>query len=524
MLTSNTYFSAETVCLRSPEAIRGALFSAGATEQAAAYHLMTRVAEAFKAAGGRALMVGGSVRDLILGEIFHDLDLEIYSLSADDVEFIASRFGEVGTVGKAFAIVKLVVEGVDIDLALPRCDSKVGDGHRGFIVDADPQLLPTDAARRRDFTINAIMADPLTGEIIDPFSGLADLELGLLRVVDASTFVEDPLRVLRAIQFVARFNLEVEPSSFDLLKSMIPSLVTLAPERIGGEWRKLLLKAEQPSLGLSLALDLGVIEALHPELFALQSTPQEPEWHPEGSVWTHTLMVVDAAASLVWREGLGADRALTIMLAALCHDLGKPSVTNLENGRIHSHQHEAAGEAPTRSFLSTLYIGSDIVEVVVGLVRDHMKPYRYWHDEVQKQTPITDGAIRRLAVRLNPATIAELALVAEADRLGRGYLSPPPVMGESGGGFAAGLWLTSRANQLGVLTSPPPHLLNGQELLDLGFPAGPLLGRLIKLADTLRDDNNLTHFTLISTLKSLPLSPIATRDVTAAIDALEALR
>ncbi|HCC83286.1 TPA: hypothetical protein DEP96_00380 [Candidatus Uhrbacteria bacterium] len=519
MLPSNDYFDATSQSLRSPEAIRGALFSAGATQQAAAYHLMTRVAEAFKAAGGRALMVGGSVRDLLLGEIFHDLDLEVYGLSADDVEFIASRFGEVGTVGKAFAIVKLVADGVDIDLALPRRDSKVGEGHRGFIVEADPHLSPVDAARRRDFTINAIAADPLTGAIIDPFNGLADLESGLLRVVNAGTFIEDPLRILRAVQFVARFNLDVEPATFDLLKSMIPSLATLAPERIGGEWRKLLLKAQQPSLGLALAFDLGIIESLHPELFALKSTPQEPEWHPEGDVWIHSLMVVDEAAKIIWREGLGDNRALTVMLGALCHDLGKPAVTQVENGRLRSHGHEEAGEAPTRSFLAKLYIGNDIVEAVVGLVRDHMKPFRYWRDDAQKGKPITDGAIRRLAVRIDPGTISELALVAEADYFGRG----PFVVNAPPADFAAGPWLTARAGALGVLTSPPPHLLRGQELLDLGFPPGPLLGRLIKLADLLRDEHEINHFKVISALKELPLTPAGGRDVVLAITKLEAL-
>ncbi len=523
MLTSNDYFDASTQSLRSPGAIRGALFSAGATEQAEAYRLMTKVAQAFAAAGGRALMVGGSVRDLLLGEIFHDLDLEVYGLSADDVEFIASRFGEVGTVGKAFAIVKLVAEGVDIDLALPRRDSKVADGHRGFEVVADPHLTPEEAARRRDFTINAIAADPLTGAIIDPFNGLADLEAGLLLVVDADTFVEDPLRVLRAVQFVARFNLDVDPATFDLLKSMIPSLTELAPERIGGEWRKLLLQAAQPSLGLALAFNLGAIESLHPELFALKSTPQEPEWHPEGDVWIHTLMVIDEAAKIVWQSGLGSERALTVMLGALCHDFGKPAVTQVENGRLRSHGHEEAGEAPTRSFLAKLYIGSDIVEAVVGLVRDHMKPFRYWCDDTQNGKPITDGAIRRLAVRIDPGTITELALVAEADYFGRGFttLVATDVAVRT---FEAGPWLTARANALGVLTSPPPHLLRGQELLDLGFPPGPLLGRLIKLADLLRDEHEINHFKIISILKEIPLTPAGGRDIAAAIDALEALR
>ncbi len=511
MLESNAYFDADLQQLRSPEAIRGALFSAGATEQAAAYHLMTKVALAIKEAGGRSLLVGGSVRDLILGEVFHDLDLEVYGLSADDLEFLASRFGVVDTVGQSFAILKLIAEGVDIDLALPRRDSKVDAGHRGFVVDADPSLSPAEAARRRDFTVNAIMADPLTGELIDPFSGLVDLESGLLRVVDADTFAEDPLRVLRAIQFVARFNLDVEPATFDLLKSMIPTLHELAPERLGHEWRKLLLKAERPSLGLSLALDLGVIAALHPELFALKSTPQEPEWHPEGDVWIHTLMVVDEAAKIIWREGLGSDRALTVMLGALCHDLGKPAVTHLELSRLRSHGHEEAGEAPTRSFLAALYINSEITEAVVGLVRDHMKPYRYWCDDTQNGKPITDGAIRRLAVRVDPGTLAELALVTEADYLGRGPFTPPH------GPYEAGPWLIDRAHTLGVLTSPPPHLIRGQELLDLGFPPGPLLGRLIKLADTLRDDKNLSHFQVISLIKA------ANRDPQAAITALEAL-
>jgi tRNA nucleotidyltransferase (CCA-adding enzyme) len=247
------------------------------------------VASAVRSAGGRALVVGGWVRDHLLGRTSKDVDLEIFGLSPARLRELLGRFGAVNTVGESFTVYKVG----DVDVSLPRRDSKTGRGHRGFTVDGDPSMSIAEAARRRDFTINAIAFDPLTGEHLDPWGGIRDLERRVLRAVDARTFPDDSLRVLRAVQFAARFTLDVEPSTRELCRR-IP-LDDLPAERIWGEIEKLVVLADRPSLGLEVALDLGAVDRLFPELRALVGCPQEPEWHPEGDVWIHTLMVTDEA-------------------------------------------------------------------------------------------------------------------------------------------------------------------------------------------------------------------------------------
>ena len=465
---------------------------------ASARETVIKIANAVAERGGRALLVGGSVRDDLLGLEPKDFDVEIYGIVPEDVEKLLREFGNVSDVGKAFAILKLVVDDVDIDVAVPRKERKTGQGHKGFFVEADPHLNPKDAARRRDFTVNAIAQDPLTGEIVDPFGGVQDLKGGVLRVVDAATFVEDPLRVLRAMQIVARFNLTVDPVSFDVLRAMVPSLSEISAERVGDEWRKLLLLSEKPSLGLAFGMDVGAFALLHPELVKLAETPQEPEWHPEGNVWIHTMMVVDEAARIVRREKLDGDRALTIMLGALCHDFGKPYVTGIENGRIRSHGHEDAGVTPTRSFLDALWVHASTVEEVVCIVRDHMKPYRLWHSECVDGVHVKDGVLRRLAARIDPATLCDLVLVTEADYCGRGPFTAPQAP------YAAGEWLLGRATSLELLHGPAPHMITGDELIDFGYSPGPLFSKIIALCDDLRDDHEYCHYNLVEVLKAVP--------------------
>ncbi|HEX4936450.1 MAG TPA: hypothetical protein VFV33_24885, partial [Gemmatimonadaceae bacterium] len=238
------------------------------------------------------------------------MDLEVFGVPAGTLRELLSRMGPVNIVGESFTVFKIG----DIDVTLPRRDSKIGRGHRGFTVEGDPSMSIEDAARRRDFTVNAISLDPLTGEYLDPFSGMADLQRGTLRAVDARTFGEDSLRVLRALQFSARFDLRLDAATAGLCRA-IP-LDDLPAERIWGEIEKLLLQAARPSAGFELALELGVVNQLFPELKALVGCPQEPEWHPEGDVWVHTLMVIDEARTRI--EDLGHPGQVTVMLGALC--------------------------------------------------------------------------------------------------------------------------------------------------------------------------------------------------------------
>ncbi|HOC17685.1 MAG TPA: hypothetical protein PKK95_05420 [Vicinamibacterales bacterium] len=429
------------------------------------------VAEAVRQAGGRALIVGGWVRDRLLGIASKDVDVEVYGLPAPRLREVLSAFGPVETVGESFTVYKLG----ELDVALPRRESKTGRGHRGFTVEGDPSMSVAEAARRRDFTINAIAWDPLTGEYEDPWGGRRDLDRRLLRVVDRHTFPEDSLRVLRAAQFVARFELSVHPATLELCRR-IP-LDDLPAERVWGEIEKLLLLPERPSLGLAFAREASVIGRLFPELEALIGCEQEPEWHPEGDVWTHTLLVVDEARRRI--GDLPRAGRIAIMLAAVCHDLGKPATTAFKDGRIRSLGHEEAGLAPTTALLDRLNVqsidGYDVRAQVLGMTAHHLKPGAWY----KVRDEVGDGAFRRLAQKVDLELLARLAA---ADCRGRP------------GDFDCGAmeWFVGRARALGVEHEPPRPLLLGRHLLALGLTPGPRIGEILKQVYELQLDGRVT--------------------------------
>jgi tRNA nucleotidyltransferase (CCA-adding enzyme) len=426
--------------------------------------LATTIALAARAAGGRALIVGGWVRDRLRGHPSKDIDFEIFGLPQERLPGLLAPFGRVEAVGQSFPVYKVVGagDGDAIDVALPRRESKSGRGHKGFEVIGDPTMTVAEAARRRDFTVNAMAWDPLTDTYEDPFDGRTDLDRQVLRAVDPATFGDDSLRVLRAVQFAARFEFSLDAETTALCRR-IP-LDDLPAERIWGELEKLLLGAERPSVGFALALDLGVVDRLLPELTPLVGCDQEPEWHPEGDVWTHTLMVIDQARRL--NADLDRPRLITVMLGAVCHDLGKPSTTAVIDGRIRSLNHEEAGVVPTLALLDRLNIhtidGFEARAQVVGLVAHHLKPGMF-----HKAPHVGDGAFRRLAQKVDMELLARLA---RADCLGR--------TGEFD--CAAMDWFIARARTLGVEHRPPAPLLMGRHLLALGLTPGPGVGRILK--------------------------------------------
>jgi len=436
-----------------------------------------RVAEAAVAAGGRALIVGGWVRDRLRGTPSKDIDIEVFGVAQDRLPALLEPLGRVEPVGQSFPVYKLVPPGGgsgDIDVALPRRESKHGRGHKGFEVHGDPSMSIAGAARRRDFTVNAIAWDPLTGTYEDPFDGRGDLERRLLRAVDPATFADDSLRALRAVQFAARFEFALEDKTAALCREL--ALDDLPAERIWGEIEKLLLHAEHPSIGFRLALDLGVLRQVLPELLPLVGCEQEPEWHPEGDVWTHTLMVIDKARAL--NGDLDRPRLTTIMLGAVCHDLGKPPTTAFIDGRIRSLDHEQAGVGPTVSLLDRLNIqtidGFEVRAQVVGLVAHHLKPGAF-----RKAANVSDGAFRRLAQKVDLELLARLA---RADCLGRS------------GDFdcSAMDWFIERARALGVEHQPPAPLLLGRHLLALGLPPGPRVGEILRQVYEKQLDGEIT--------------------------------
>jgi tRNA nucleotidyltransferase (CCA-adding enzyme) len=430
-----------------------------------------RIAEAVRAAGGRALVVGGWVRDRLLGLDSKDIDVEVFGVASDRLRTLLESFGRVETVGESFQVYKAG----GIDVSLPRRESKAGPGHRGFIVAGDPSMPVEDAARRRDFTVNAISWDPLTGDYVDPFDGRADLARRVLRVVDPGTFRDDSLRVLRAVQFAARFDLEIDEQARAICASI--ALDDLPAERIWGEIEKL-LSAPRPSSGFVLALQLGVVEKLFPELHALAGCPQEPEWHPEGDVWVHTLQVIDQARRRV--DDLPRPQRMAVMLGAVCHDMGKPATTALVDGRIRSIDHEEQGVAPALAFLDRLNVrsidGYDVRQQVVGMVAQHLKPGMWF----KVRDEVGDGAFRRLAQKVDLELLARLA---KADCLGR----------EPGRFNCEAMdWFLERARALGVEHRPPAPVLLGRHLLAIGVAPGPLVGRVLKAVYELQLDGQVT--------------------------------
>lgn len=429
-----------------------------------------RLLDVISAHKGAGILVGGCVRDHLMGVHAKDVDIEVYGIDADRLEEILSREFSVVAVGKSFGIFKVTIGSDEqretIDVALPRKENKEGQGHKGFVVTTDKALPFADAAARRDFTINAMGIDLTTNELLDPHGGLGDLKASQLKHVSAA-FSEDPLRVLRAAQFCARFEFTLDQKTVELCQSLRAELFTLSKERIYEEFKKLLL-AKKPSIGLKTLRDVNAL-AIFPELEVLIGCQQDPEWHPEGDVWIHSLMVTDQARMLVKNAILDDDEALIVMLGALCHDLGKPATTILKDGRVKSPAHEQAGIAPTESFLDRIGCPPKWFVDVTSLVAEHLKPYQLYN----KRDEVSDGALRRLACRVN---IDRLLLVAKADFLGR------TTADALSGHDPSVVWLKEKmVALLGEDAAPKPILL-GRHLIALGEKPGNHFAEILRAA------------------------------------------
>ncbi len=438
--------------------------------------ILTRIAEKIDRAGGTPILVGGAVRDFLLGIKSKDLDVEVFGLPLEQLISILRKFGRISQVGKSFGVLKVAVEGEDFDFSLPRTERKTGAGHKGFQVQTDHTMSFAQAASRRDFTINAMGVNVLNGKVVDCFGGKSDLEDKLLKVVNPDTFVEDPLRVFRGLQFAARFDLDVPEVTFAVFRNLLDSLNELPKERIFDEIKKLLLKARKPSIGFEIADKAGIIMKLFPELHALHGVQQDPEWHPEGDVWVHTMLVLDEAAAL--RNG-EESHDLALMLGALCHDFGKPETTEFTNGRWRSLKHTAQGQEPTRRFLERLTAETKLVETVVSLVRGHLQPTFLYGSKT-----VGNGAIRRLALKTDIPLLVE---VAKADHFGRARSDARNRI------FPAEAWLLERfkALELDQRHKVPPILM-GRHLLVLGLEPGPQMGAILKEAYELQLDDKIT--------------------------------
>ncbi len=462
---------------------------------------LTQAIELIKNSIPHAYLVGGFVRDEMLGIASKDADIEVFGMASEELEKqLQTLFdGKVTAVGRSFGVFKaLLGNGLDVDVAIPRRESKSGKGHKDFVVEGDPTMTIEEAARRRDFTINAMYRDLATGALIDPFGGAADLTNKILRAVDARTFVEDPLRVYRGVQFAARFGLTVEAETLVLMQEMVRSgaLDYLPAERVTGEIRKLLLQADQPSRGFALMRELGIIEKYYPELLVLAETPQEPDWHPEGDVWIHTMMVLDQATKIAKTTNpfltFTDEERLQIGLGALCHDLGKPATTAIgeKHGvpRIRSLGHEEAGVEPAKILLAKWTFGQSVLEAALTSTREHLKPGMLLMQVENGQTSAEQyvNSARKLLKRIHPVSSRILLAIAEADHRGRAL---PGVETEP---YLAGEYMTRVILEHRLDEAPTKPLISGSDLLPLGVEPGPAMGVLIKRIEKARDVGDIT--------------------------------
>lgn len=379
--------------------------------------------DAIRDAGGRPLIVGGSVRDAFMHRIrgrslgSKDVDIEVYGIDADRLSAAVSRVGAANEVGVSFGVIKVSVGDEAFDVSLPRRDSKIGDGHRGFAVEVDHALSFADAFGRRDFTINSIGWDPASGEVIDLYGGICDIEAGILRHTSDS-FGEDPDRVLRGIGFAGRFGFDLAPETVAECRALADRFGELPVSRVAEEWRKIAVLAPQPSRSLRALHQVGW-ERHFPEISGMRDVPQDPHWHPEGSVEVHAAMAADHAARLAREAGLPVEDREVVVMAAMLHDVGKARSTFAnEEGRIVSPGHQETGEQLARSFLQRIGAGGKLADKVAPIIGEHMAV----HSLAGREPTPKDvrRLIRRLAGDGTGPTIQQWAMVCESDSQGRG--------------------------------------------------------------------------------------------------------
>lgn len=488
--------------------------------------LVLEIAKAIKSQGGRAFFVGGKTRNDLMRQMGYlvekndkDIDIEVYFLPKDILAKILSQFGEVNFVGKAFGVFKL---NNNIDIALPRKEIQgkinhnektiilprtlndvdliqikerypdyqikicphVPFGHKDFIIISDPFLSYREACKRRDFTINSILVDIITKEIIDPYNGIQDIKKGVIRATNPKAFIEDALRVYRAVQFAARFGFTIDDDTKELCRQV--DLSCLPKERVYAELEKLLLLSKKPSIGFNYMKELGVLR-YHPLLQALVDCPQDPTHHPEGSVWNHTMMVIDEAA----KRKDQSKNPTAFMWAALLHDIGKPATTEVRDGKITAYNHDKKGKDLAIAYMKTLTDDKKLISEVAALVEHHMKPMFY---QKSKDT-IKDGAFLKLATKVN---LKDLILLSTCDRLGRLGVDVEQEEREM-------LWFKNRCERLNILEDKPHPIITGKLLLTLGYKPCPRMGKIIKEAYQMQLKNNWGQEQLVNfVLKQYP--------------------
>lgn len=438
--------------------------------------------------GGELFLVWWCVRDMILWIQPNDLDIEVYWLNYDSLDIILNKYGQTFAVWKSFGILKLHIQGIYVDFSLPRKDSKIKPWHTWFQVEINGSLSFYEASRRRDFTMNSILYNPLSNTIVDPYNGCKDIHDGILRITDMEKFLEDPLRVYRAVRFIWRFWLKIERESLGLLKTMVWSLSELSKERIGDEWRKIFLQSNNIRKSLELFFELGILDTYYPCISWLKNIPQDKKWHPEWDVWIHTCMVIEQAQWIAIRENFSDEEKIILYLSALCHDFWKITHTQInEDGKITAYWHEEAWIIPTKLFLQELFFSDEIIEKIIRLITYHVTPSIWYHDNFFKNISITDGAFRKLAKKMYPANLKELSYLCEADMMGRWELQTYRNT-RIERVFLPWNWFRARSDKLWVDTKPAQNILNGKDLIQLGMSPWVELWKTIEYANYLYDD------------------------------------
>lgn len=412
--------------------------------------------------GATPYLVGGAVRDLLLGLPLKDLDIEVHGISVNALETILRQFGSVSLVGKVYGVLR--VHGLDIDWSIPRADEPGRKPKVHFLAQASVQ----EAFLRRDLTINAMGINLISYDLVDPFNGYQDLQHGILRATNPARFAEDPLRFYRVMQFLARFAMKPDAQLDDICKDI--DLSGVSKERIADEFKKLFLKSKKPSLALDWLDSIGRLKEILPEVAALKGVPQNPSWHPEGDVFEHTKQTIDAAARLPYADD---EEKLMMMYAALCHDLGKAATTQEnEQGTIISYGHAEKGYTLTRQLLKRIVNDKSLIDNVATLVKYHMHPPQF----VKQKARV--AAYKRLAHKLGPAlSLQQLGMLFLADRLGRNPSKGEPL---SGSDEDVQIFMHN-AEHAHVLHRPEPPVLHGQDLMPEIKP-GPLMGKLLQQA------------------------------------------
>lgn len=463
------------------------------------------VIQRITASNGTAHLVGGAVIDFINGNVPKDFDIEVFGLNYEKLESIFSDLSP-KTIGKSFGIIKITINDLDIDLSIPRKDNKTGVGHNEFSVTFDPSMTPLEAARRRDFTINSMALNLHTLQIVDPFNGKRDLDAGILRVTDPNTFVEDPLRALRAMQILARKCKTVDPNTLLLVRSMSNTFSSLPKERVFEEFKKLVMMADRPSIGINFLLESGWIEHF-PELKAMIGCEQKKEWHPEGDVWIHSLQAIDAAASI--RHLIHEEHRLAFMFGTFLHDVGKPDTTitldminsndpkvkdilkfypkkTKEDILLTSYGHDVAGQVPAESFMKRLTDNKSLINLTKAIVCFHMRPSYLFSGNSSR------GAYIKLSRDISAVggNLELMGRVCQCDSCAVGSGRFISAQGEPNWEHKISERLFSMASDIQSQPNSIKPKVTGDTLISLGIKPGPMMGKIMRLCLEIQDSDD----------------------------------